>query len=183
MVRLLITIFAALALLAIVVFAAPSADAATTKTSYITGYSLYDNDPPGTKAIAFPGPSPRHSQAGGWGTYANPTTLAVGLNSSGQPFLPVGTRVYIPAFRDYAIVEDSCAACTSNWYDIWVGGETNTVAEADACMNKITGNHTVVINPPSNYKVRGTGTTPLSGDIAHAHGCIRLFGETPEIQP
>jgi hypothetical protein len=165
-----------LAALAPVFMSTGPASASTTKTVYITGYSIYDNDPPGSKEVAYPG---FHKEAGGIGTYADPITVAVG-QLSGVLQYDVGTRIYIPAYRRYFIVEDLCAACGSlgaNWIDVWVGGEQVSQSVADACMNKITGNHAIVVSPPSNYRVSSTG------DIAHKVGnverCIKLWDEDP----
>lgn len=149
----------------------------TSVSAYLTGYSYYDNDPPGSADICCP---TVHSSAAGTGTYADPITLAVGWSGTATYDWPIGTRFYIPVLKRYFVVEDSCAAChsgarpagSSTWVDAWVGGGDVTNAAADACMNKITGVHTIIRNPPSGYVV-------VAGPIVSASGCTALYGETP----
>jgi hypothetical protein len=178
--RFLIAIFAALPLLGI---SLPMADAATTSTMYLTGYSVYDNDPPGSKDIAYPRPDVpgNHLYAGGSGSFSNPVTLAVGLVNGVPQFKP-GTKLYIPIIQKYVRVEDSCADCGKGynghkWIDVWVNGETSTSASADACMNKITGLHKVVVNPPNGYKLA------YYGDLARNDSCTKLYTETVVLGP
>jgi hypothetical protein len=136
-----------------------------TLTVYLTGYSWWDNTPPGSSAIARP---VLHNKADGSGTYNDPITLAVGHSiERGKQTLdyPAGTRFYFPKIRKYAIVEDVCGdgpqpqngPCHSGkngapWVDIWVGGKSSKSA-SNACMYKITGMQTAYINPPSNFPV------------------------------
>jgi hypothetical protein len=121
-------------------------------TGFITGYTLHDNDPPGSRAIAHPGPSPRHRQAGGVGTYVDPISLAA------QPGdFPPGTRVYIPHVQRYFIVEDDCASCGARpqWIDMWIGGGPGDRAvDTDACARRLTGNYQFEVGPPPNRPVR-----------------------------
>jgi hypothetical protein len=135
--------------------------------AYITGYSWFDNTPPGSAAISHP---QIHQTAGGTGTWTDPITMAVGHDlSSGQDVLdyPAGTRFYIPDFQRYFIVEDTCGdgptpengPChvpptgATTWLDVWIGGESGTQATTDACMNKLTGIHQVVLSPDANRPV------------------------------
>ncbi len=136
-----------------------------TFTAYVTGYSWYDNDPPGSAAIAYP---VIHQEAAGSGTWADPTTVAVG-----QGMYEPGTRFYIPNLRKYFIVEDLCAGCAGNpnWLDVWVGGQDGTNEGADACMNAITGNWTAIQNPDPDYVV-------VSGEI-YEPPCQNQYGNTP----
>lgn len=139
--------------------------------AYITGYSYYDNTPPGSADISNP---VIHQKAGGVGTFGDPATLAVGHSlGTGKDVLdyPAGTKFYVPDLRRYFIVEDTCGdggspqngPCHTGyqghpWLDVWVGKGASKSA-SDACMDKITEVHTVIENPNSGYPV-------VSGDIA-----------------
>lgn len=134
--------------------------------AYLTGYSYWDNTPPGSAAIARP---VIHRRAGGTGTYEDPITIAVGHSIvGGRQTLdfPAGTRFYIGALRKYAIVEDVCGdgprpqngPCHSGynglpWLDIYVGGQQHGAAAANECMRRITAVHTFIINPVQGYPV------------------------------
>jgi hypothetical protein len=121
-----------------------------TVTAFVTGYTLFDNDPPGSKAIAYP---VLHEEAGGTGTYDDPITLAVGRGK----YAP-GTRFYLPHVKRYFIVEDLCAACNdkSQWIDMWIGGEKgDNASAADTCARHLTGTFAVEVHPP-----RGRSVTP-----------------------
>jgi hypothetical protein len=133
---------------------------------YLTGYSYWDNTPPGSAAIARP---VIHNEAAGTGTYDDPITLAVGHVKSGHRSTmdyPAGTRFYFPRIRKYAIVEDLCGdgdrpqdgPCHSGynglpWLDIWVGGGSAAKSESDACMYRITGMQTAYIDPEPGRRV------------------------------
>jgi hypothetical protein len=127
-----------------------------TVTAYITGYTWYDNSPPGSAAIARP---VLHRTAGGVGTYADPITLAVGY-SNGRLQFPAGTRFYLPNLRKYFIVEDICGACrttpagTAYKLDLWLDGRTLSRAQARSCAYGVTGREPVVRNPPRGLAVR-----------------------------
>ncbi len=137
----------------------PAASTGQKITAYVTGYSYWDNDPPGSAAISHP---VIHKTAGGTGTYANPITVAVGMrNGSGSLLWAAGTRFYVPKLQRYFIVEDSCASChkgypssASTWIDVYVDGSTSGRAASDAAMNALTGVQTVIRNPASNLAVR-----------------------------
>lgn len=134
-------------------------------TAYITGYSYWDNTPPGSGDISHP---TLHDNAGGTGTYADPITIAVGHSITGGKDIldyPAGTRFYLPYLHKYAIVEDTCGdgnapqngPCHSGyqghaWLDIYVDGKASRSA-ADACMNKLTGLHAVIKDPAATYPV------------------------------
>jgi len=162
------------------------APAVTTVTAFVTGYSWYDNTPPGTSGISNP---VIHQKAGGVGTYADPITVAVGHSmATGKDVLdyPAGTRFYIPNLRRYFIVEDTCGdgstpqlgPChtgyptgTTTWLDVWVDGGTITNTAANACMGVITGKWSVVRDPAAGYAVE-------AGPIAGPGGCTKTFGNT-----
>ncbi len=153
--------------------------------AYITGYSWWDNTPPGSADIASP---VLHQTAGGSGTYTDPTTVAVGHSiTNGRDTLdwPAGTRFYIPNLRRYFIVEDACGdgshpqtgPChtgypvgASTWLDVWVGGRTGNTQAADRCMDAITRVSTVVVDPPA-------GLATVAGDVYSGAGCTQQFGD------
>ncbi|MGB3281120.1 MAG: hypothetical protein WBA92_18210 [Pseudorhodobacter sp.] len=134
--------------------------------AYLTGYSFWDNTPPGSAAIARP---VIHRKAGGTGTYNDPITIAVGhsiFNGKQTLDFPAGTRFYIGSIQKYAIVEDVCGdgprpqngPCHSGrnglpWLDIYVGGRRAGQQIANECMRRITAVHTFIINPRSGYPV------------------------------
>ena len=121
-------------------------------TAYVTGFSYWDNDPPGSTDIALP---VIHDGAGGIGTYADPITVAVGWTGGRNynPFYPKGTKFYFPHLERYGIVEDLCASCTNGWLDIYVDGKTSSNRSADRCMNQLTGNYEVIKNPDDSRPV------------------------------
>jgi hypothetical protein len=146
-----------------------------TVTAYLTGYSYWDNTPPGSARISHP---VVHQEAGGTGTYADPVTVAVGHTVVGgrdELDWPVGTRFYVPSLRRYLVVEDTCGdgprpqdgPChagyppgASTWLDVWVGGAGVPRSESDACMHAITGVTRVVVDPAPGHVV---SAGPLSG--------------------
>lgn len=135
-------------------------------TAYITGYSYWDNTPPGSAAIARP---VIHQRAGGSGTYRDPITIAVGYRLVGgraKLDFPAGTRFYLPHLQRYAIVEDICGdgpnpdvtGCHRGkqgrpWLDIYVDGSRVGPDAANACMYRLTGFNTIIMNPGKGYPV------------------------------
>jgi hypothetical protein len=156
---------------------------------YLTGYSYWDNTPPGSPAISHP---VIHQTAGGTGTFADPITLATGHDlSSGTQKLEysAGTKFYIPNIRKYAIVEDTCGdgptpqniACwtsevghpNTNQVDIYIDGQNDTSTDKDAsgdCMEAITRVGLIIQNPASNYAVN---PGPVFGT-----SCATQYGDT-----
>lgn len=152
--------------------------------AFITGYSYFDNTPPGSAAISHP---VLRQSAGGTGTYIDPITVAVGhsiVNGRDTLDWPAGTRLYIPNLRRYFIVEDSCGdgsrpqngPChigfptpATTWLDVWINGEGGTVDGADACMNTITDVWDVLINPAPRYPT-------VAGGIYSRAGCTKQYG-------
>jgi hypothetical protein len=140
----------------------------TTITAYVTGYSYWDNDPPGSAQIAYP---IIHTVAAGVGTFTNPITLAVATGK----FSP-GVKFYLPFVRRYFIVEDQCAGCgtapsgTSAWIDMWIDGRNGTTTSTDACMNALTGNRKAIYNAPNGYAV-------VSGAL-YGTTCTSTYSET-----
>ncbi len=143
---------------------------------YLTGYTWWDNTPPGSAEIARP---VLRQRAGGTGTFANPITIAVGhsiVNGRQTLDYPEGTRFYLPRLRKYAIVEDVCGdgpnpqggPCHTGhnghpWLDIWIGGKGVSPAESDSCARRITAVQSAIINPPRDLPVH-------EGEIA-TQGC------------
>ncbi len=131
---------------------------------YLTGYSYWDNTPPGSAIIARP---VLHREAGGTGTFKDPVTLAVGHRKVGDTFIPdypPGTRFYLPRLRKYAMVEDLCGDGDTpqlgpchigyqghSWVDIYVGGIGHDAKIADACTRMITGIQPAILNPRPDY--------------------------------
>ncbi len=145
----------------------PVAAAVTTLTAYVTGYTYYDNTPPGSATISHP---VIHTRAGGVGTYDDPVTVAVGHSmATGRDVLdyPAGTRFYMPYLKRYFIVEDTCGdgarpeqgpchvhpANVTAWLDIWVDGRGGSENSATACAEAITGNQLVITNPGPDHPV------------------------------
>ncbi len=152
-------------------------------SSYNTGYGWPDNTPPGGEVS-----NPiLHSSAGGTGTYADPITLAVGHSIiSGKDILdyPAGTKFYIPTYRRYFIVEDTCGdgntpqngpchksdVANTVQLDLWVGGQGYSSSSVLNCEEAITGVHVVIKNPAANYVV-------ASGALYNG-SCTKLYGDT-----
>jgi hypothetical protein len=121
---------------------------------YLTGYSYWDNDPPGSAEISDP---VIHRTAGGTGTYTDPITMAVGYTSAGPDIAP-GTRFYIAGLKRYFIVEDTCAACHSGhngltWVDVYVDGAQGSTAASEAAMSALTGVTQVIKDPAPGLAV------------------------------
>ena len=134
------------------------------ETAYLTGYSLEDNSPAGTRSTS------SGRSAGGTGTHADPITLAVGYEGGDE--FPVGTVFYVPLVRAYFVVEDRCGACSEPrssadyTIDLWVGSDPD-----DSCMYELTGAHTVV-------RDAGPGWAVVPRPYELGSDC-RTFGETP----
>lgn len=149
--------------------ASPSTSASTgiQEHAYLTGYSVEDNTPPGSRGISNP---VIHQQAGGTGTYADPITVAVGhsiVNGKDILDFPAGTRFYFPVLRIYGIVEDTCgdgstpqngpchtgypnASTNKYWIDIFVGSDPNST-----CMDSFSedAGWTAIRNPDAGWLV------------------------------
>ena len=150
-----------------------TAPAAQAEPYYLTGYSWYDNTPPGSSQISHP---QIHQVAGGTGTYADPITVAVGHSiSNGVDTLqiPAGTRFYLVDKQKYLIVEDTCGdgptpqngPCwvlpdqykqqgAKAWIDVWVDGQAAGKSASDQCMDDLSGVTQVIRDPADNLPVR-----------------------------
>lgn len=184
--------------LALVASAAPAPAEQVIPSAYVTGYSYYDNTPPGSATIAYP--NAQHKVAGGTGTYANPITLAVGWSLVGKKEVPdyaPGTMFYLPVLRKYVRVEDQCGDISRKrplpqdgpchkldtkgnradpgstvWLDVWVDGKGYTRKTSDKCMSTISKVHTVVLNPRADYPVH-------AGSITGACNAKTFYAEKP----
>lgn len=138
---------------------APTSGASTNATmDRISAYGWPDNDPPGG-AIAHPG---LHSKAGGTGTFADPISFAVATGS--QDIMPPGMKVYIPSFKKYFIMEDSCAGCVRMQMDLWAGGDGSNDDAVLACEGKIDrDNIAVELNAPDGREVDSQPFVDASG--------------------
>ena len=144
-------------------------------TAFLTMYGWWDNTPPGG-GISYPG---LHSTAGGTGTYADPITFA----TSNKELAP-GTKVYVPRFGKYFIMEDSCQECGVDFagqgvgntqpgpnggpglihFDLWVGGQGGNAFDAIDCEDALTNYNSdgtptlepIIINPGSDLTVDPT---------------------------
>jgi 3D (Asp-Asp-Asp) domain-containing protein len=124
----------------------------------ITFYAARDNDPPGSRVIAYPG---LHKEAGGTGTFTDPLTFAAAAGT----FKP-GTKVYVPDVQRYFILEDGCASCSGPHIDLWAGPATD--AGVIACEESLTrgGSRPYQVNPP-------TGLPVLAGDLYRDGTCFK----------
>lgn len=154
--------------------------------AYITGYTWYDNTPPGSADIALP---VLHNKAGGTGTFEDPITVAVGhsiTNGVSTPDFAKGTKFYIPNVRRYFIVEDVCGdgnkpqngPChtgypknASAWLDIWIDGQSGTKSQSNSCAEAITETFLVIQNPADNYVV-------VSGSVFTGGSCTQQYGNS-----
>jgi hypothetical protein len=162
-----------------------------TLKAYLTGYAWPDNTPPGSD-ISHP---VLHQEAGGTGTYADPITVAIGhsfINGKDIMDYAAGTVFYMPYLHKYFIAEDTCGdgdtpqnvpchnlhkagneapAGTEAWLDLWVGGVGSLQSDVLKCEDAITGLHTVLLKPASNYVV--------SAGAVYDTSCVPQFSDTP----
>jgi 3D (Asp-Asp-Asp) domain-containing protein len=133
--------------------------AAPNASGPITFYAARDNDPPGSRAIAYPGIL--HDQAGGSGTFADPLTFATAVGV----FKP-GTRIYVPDVQLYFILEDTCASCSGHQIDLWAGPATDSGVVA--CEESLTrgGARPYEVNPPPGRPV-------VAGDLYQSGKCYQ----------
>jgi hypothetical protein len=148
---------------------------------YLTGYSYWDNTPPGSAEISKP---VIHRKAGGKGTYSDPITIAVGhviIGNRQTLDYKASTRFYIPNLRKYVIVEDVCGdgrrpqdgPCHTGrnglpWLDIYVDGRRSRSGDATQCARRITSVQKIIINPARDYPV-------VSGPLTE-NGCQIFSG-------
>lgn len=147
----------------------------TIQTVWETWYAARDNDPAGSREIAYPGPAPRHNQAtADLGTYAHPITLA-----SDKRWLPAGTIVYAPRWRKYFIMEDECVSAEREFsksgfhhVDLYMSDSVKpaVIAAEDDATNEMAENDIIVLNPDPNYMVDSTPLyTDAGGSVVAKH--------------
>lgn len=118
---------------------------------FTTGYTFWDNSPPGSAQIARP---QIHDRAGGTGTWKDPITVAI---QSGR--FAFGTRFYLPELKKYFIVEDLCGACYDGrnggayTLDLWVDGSHLSSGGAAQCASRITRVQPAIEGPRSDLPV------------------------------
>lgn len=128
----------------------------TNATVKITFYGAWDNDPPGSRDIAYP---QIHDKAGGTGTYADPLTFA---SPAGDGAYEPGQVIYVPFVEKYFIKEDQCAVSWTapegcgavTMVDLYVGNPSEQEAVVQ-CENSLTpgGDTEIIVDPPSNLTV------------------------------
>ena len=180
----------------LLVTAAAAPAPVTITTAFTTGYTWFDNSPPGTNICC----GVVHNAAGGTGTYGDPITLAAGLVSANVLDYPRGTLFYMPDVRRYFMVEDSCGsvgtgchvvsghAGATTWVDRWVGGTASDSQKAvQDCADFLTDDggttplHTIVENPPPGLAV-------VPGPLFQNGLCTAVYGNaapasTPQPPP
>ncbi|GAA3435694.1 hypothetical protein [Kutzneria kofuensis] len=139
--------------------AAPPQQANPNASGQITFYGAADNDPPGSREIAFP--DVMHGRAGGTGTFDDPITFAAQQGS----FKP-GTKIYVPDVRRYFILEDTCANCAGSHVDLWAGAATDRgIVKCEDSLTR-NGSRPYQVNPPA-----GLAVSP--GDLYQNGHCFR----------
>jgi hypothetical protein len=133
-----------------------NAGAPSTIDHLVTFYGWPDNDPAGN-GIAYPG---LHAHAAGTGTFADPITFA----TDPTEYAP-GTVLFVPYLKRYVVMEDSCAACITDWksgkrhIDIWLNSDGRLDSQVLACENSLTMDRAgVELAPPPD---RAVDATPL----------------------
>lgn len=135
------------------------AASSSTYTMLVTFYGWADNCPPGdaigyAKSDGFP---TVHDVAGGTGTYADPLTMATDMAE-----LAIGTKVYLPFCSKYAVMEDDCAECDTDWsttmkrhIDVWMTSDgVETASALTICEDQWTEDATSVeVDPPPGRPV------------------------------
>jgi 3D (Asp-Asp-Asp) domain-containing protein len=134
----------------------------------VTFYGYDDNDngagTRGSAAIAYPG---LHRMATeDVGSYERPSTFA-----TDRRIAPRGSRIYIPKFRKYYIMEDLCGACKASAdrgqvkVDLFMGGNTALQGQplVDCQRAHTTADHSeeIIFNPGPHHPV---DPTPLFKD-------------------
>ncbi|SMC74886.1 hypothetical protein [Kibdelosporangium aridum] len=137
---------------------APPAPAATV-SGRINFYGARNNDPPGSRAIAYT--NVMHGQAGGTGTFDDPITFAAGTDRY-QP----GTKIYVPDLKRYFILEDLCPQCSGTTINVWTGSATDS-GSVD-CQRSLSRNGAWAyeVGPPA-------GRAVVAGDLYQNGRCFR----------
>lgn len=135
----------------------PTATARPNAFGQVSFYSARDNNPSGSRRIAFT--NVLHKQAGGTGTFEDPLTMAAG---NGQMLL--GTKVYVPFLQRYFILEDLCPDCANGHIQLWTGEETDS--GITACERSLTRFSSYQVNPPNGLPV-------IAGDLYQNGRCFK----------
>jgi hypothetical protein len=123
---------------------------------YLTGYSGAGDDNScgghGGNCVAF---EDIQAHAGGAGDFDHPITVAISEDEWRSGKYKPGQTIYFPFLRIYGIFSDYCGNsdnpdCSkhTDHFDIWTGENGS-----DACMNRLTGSHTAIVNPGRGYAV------------------------------
>jgi hypothetical protein len=123
----------------------------------ISFYGANNNDPPGSRAIAFT--TVLHKQAGGTGTFDDPLTFA-----AAEGAFKLGTKIYVPDVRRYFILEDLCPGCGRAEVNLWTGPADDEGIERCQKSLKRDGARPYVVNPPAGYPV-------VTGDLYQGGRC------------
>lgn len=133
---------------------------------HTTGYSFQDNQGGDNATISC---GTIHKTAGGDGTYNNPITVAVPGHAGQGVETPCGTRIYVPKYQKYFIVEDTGATKypDAHHIDIYVDGQGTTASASKKCMDPVTTNDgsptPAIINPPPGEQVMAGPITEKDG--------------------
>jgi hypothetical protein len=148
---------------------------------YVTWYGFNDNScqvetDHNCNTIGFPKsdgfPTKHEIGTEGDGSYDNPGTFATAIDDTGMTgeLLP-GTIIYLPKYRKYAIMEDQCAECGTEWaqkmayhVDVWMGPSYGSdPAPLMSCEDQLTlgdgtfmGTGTIIVNPAPDLPVEPT---------------------------
>lgn len=135
---------------------------------WLSTYTWWNNSPAGcgieyAKSYGYPtidncaGNSVRNAP-GRTGTYASPITYA--SQDRGVFSYRPGTRIYIPYFAKYFIIEDLCSTCYTSrpQADLWVGGVSRSqeASTSPADIVNLWQRETVIVNPPPGEPVNVT---------------------------
>jgi len=153
-------------------FAPPPTTSGDYVYAFVTFYGWPDNGPPPGNGIAYPkgfGNPTLHDVAGGIGTYGDPVSFA-----SDNNLYPVGSLIYLPHIRKYAIMEDLCIGCVENWendgrvhVDIWMESDSATnESKLFDCMGYYTHKSIEIENNPPSGRPVDTRLlfNPLTGE-------------------
>ena len=140
---------------------------------YISIYGFDDNDDgSGNFGVAtISNPVIHQIATESTGTYESPSTFA---SDSLFRVFNVGDIIYIPKFRKYYILEDTCVECTTDQtmgnvhIDLYIGGNTKlegqTLLDCEDRLDTGGFNTIIIHNPPSNLPVN---TVVLYDETTH----------------
>ncbi len=135
----------------------PGPQAQPNATGRFLLFSARDNEPRGSRDIAYP--NVLHGQAGGSGTFGDPITFATRQNA-----MRPGTRIYVPDFKRYFILEDVCGDCGSGDLKLWAGATTDS--GVSSCEQSLQRTAPYQVNPPDGLPI-------VTGDLYQNGRCYR----------